>query len=119
MRRGPPVNWRGESLEEDGSEACDVDAAVAHWDTLENGTFGWIPDPRVLIREVLIEEKEWTSASSNLGELEHFLEMTHMRWAHGQSGHESTDYTLSVVPHVGGWEAWPIDKCFNKDVGKR
>ena len=23
--------------------------------------------------------------------------MTHMRWAHGQSGHESTDYTLRVV----------------------
>ena len=27
--------------------------AVAHLDTLENGTFEWIPDPRVLIREVL------------------------------------------------------------------
>ena len=26
--------------------------AVASWDTLENGTFEWIPDPRVLIREV-------------------------------------------------------------------
>ena len=47
------------------------------------------------------------------------LAMTHMRWAHGQSGRESTDYTLSVVPLVGGWEAWPIDRCSNKDVGRR
>ena len=47
------------------------------------------------------------------------LAMTHMRWAHGQSGHESTDYTLSVVHLVGGWEAWPIDRCSNKDVGRR
>ena len=36
--------------------------------------------------------------------------MTHKRWEHGQSGHESTDYTLSVVPYVGGWLALPIDK---------
>ena len=34
--------------------------------------------------------------------------MTHKRWEHGQSGHESTDYTLSVVPYVGGWLALPI-----------
>ena len=47
------------------------------------------------------------------------LAMTHMQWAHGQSGHESTDDTLSVVPLVGGWEAWPIDRCSNKDVGRR
>ena len=26
------------------------------------------------------------------------LAMTHMRWLHGQSGHESTGYTRSVVP---------------------
>ena len=36
--------------------------------------------------------------------------MTHKLWEHGQSGHESTDYTLSVVPYVGGWLALPIDK---------
>ena len=46
--------------------------------------------------------------------------MTHMRWAHGQSGHESTDYTLHVVHFfVRGLQAWPIDLCSNKDAGKR
>ena len=29
--------------------------------------------------------------------------MTHVRWLHGQSGHESTDYTQSVVHCVGRW----------------
>ena len=31
--------------------------AVACWDTLVYGTFKWIPDPRLLSRKVLIEEK--------------------------------------------------------------
>ena len=31
------------------------------------------------------------------------LAMTHMRWVHGQGGHESTGYTFSVVPYVGGF----------------
>ena len=44
--------------------------------------------------------------------------MTHMRWLHGQSGHESTDHTHSVVQCVGGLRAWPIDWCSGKDVGK-
>ena len=46
------------------------------------------------------------------------LAMTHMRWLHGQSGHESTDSTLSVVLCVGGLQAWPINGCSNKDAGK-
>ena len=47
------------------------------------------------------------------------LAMTHMRWAHGQGGHESTDSTtFSVVPCVGGLRAWPIDKCSDKDAGR-
>ena len=46
------------------------------------------------------------------------LAMTHMRWLHGQSGHESTGYTRSVVQCVGGLRAWPIDSCSNKDVGR-
>ena len=29
--------------------------------------------------------------------------ITHVRWLHGQSGHESTDYTQSVVHCVGRW----------------
>ena len=29
--------------------------------------------------------------------------MTHVWWLHGQSGHESTDYTQSVVHCVGRW----------------
>ena len=51
------------------------------------------------------------------------LATTHMRWIHGQGGHESTGYTFCVVPYVGGlpvWlPVWPIDKCSNKDAGKR
>ena len=43
--------------------------------------------------------------------------MTHMRWVHGQSGHEST-IKQSVVPCVGGLRAWPIDRCSDKDVGE-
>ena len=35
--------------------------------------------------------------------------MTHVRWLHGQSGRESTDYALSVDFCVGGLTAWPID----------
>ena len=46
------------------------------------------------------------------------LAVTHMRWLHGQSGHESTDYARSVVQSVGGLRAWPIETCSNKDVGK-
>ena len=46
------------------------------------------------------------------------LAMTHMRRLHGQSGHESTDCTQSVVHCVGGWKTWPIDKCSNKDAGR-
>ena len=37
------------------------------------------------------------------------LAMTHM---------ESTGYTRSVVQCVGGLRAWPIDGCWNKDVGR-
>ena len=37
------------------------------------------------------------------------LAMTHMRWLHGQSGHESTGYTQSVVQCVGGLRPWPMD----------
>ena len=44
--------------------------------------------------------------------------VTHMRQLHGQSGHESTDCTQSVVHCVGGWKTWPIDMCSNKDVGR-
>ena len=46
------------------------------------------------------------------------LAMTHMRWLHGQRGHESTDNTQSVVQCVGGLRAWPIDRCSDKDAGK-
>ena len=46
------------------------------------------------------------------------LAMTHMRWLHGQSGHESTGYTRSVVQCVGGLRAWPIDICSNEDAGR-
>ena len=46
-----------------------------------------------------------------------FLAMTHMRWSQRQSGREGTGCTLSVVPYVGGLQAWPIDKCSNKDAG--
>ena len=46
------------------------------------------------------------------------LAMTHMRWFHGRSGHESTGYTRSVVQCVGGLRAWPIDMCSNKDAGR-
>ena len=42
-----------------------------------------------------------------------------MRWLHGQSGRKSTDYALRVVLCVGGLRAWPIDRCSNKDAGKR
>ena len=45
--------------------------------------------------------------------------MTHVRWLHGESGHESTGYTRGVVHCVGGLRAWPIDKCPNKDAGRR
>ena len=45
------------------------------------------------------------------------LAMTHMRWLHGQSGHESTGYTRGVVPHVGGLQAWPIDRCSEQGRG--
>ena len=41
-----------------------------------------------------------------------------MRWLHGQSGYESTGYTRSVVQRVGGFRAWPIDICSNKDAGR-
>ena len=44
--------------------------------------------------------------------------MTHMWWLHGQSGCQSTDCSLSVVLCVGGWTAWPIDKCSNKEAGR-
>ena len=44
--------------------------------------------------------------------------MTHVRWLHGQSGHESTDYTQSVVHCVGRWTAWLIDVCSNEDEGR-
>ena len=40
--------------------------------------------------------------------------MTHKRWEHGQSGHESRDYTLNVVPYVGGWLALSI---VNEPIG--
>ena len=46
------------------------------------------------------------------------LAMTHMRWVHGQGGHESTGYTFSVVPYVGGLQAWPIDKCSKQGRGQ-
>ena len=46
------------------------------------------------------------------------LAMTHMRWLHCQSGHESSEHTRGVVPYVGGLRAWPIDKCSDKDSGK-
>ena len=46
------------------------------------------------------------------------LAMTHVRWLYGQGGHESTDYTRSVVQCVGGLRAWPIETCSNKDAGK-
>ena len=46
------------------------------------------------------------------------LAMTHMRWFHGRSGHESTGHTRSVVQCVGGLRAWPIDVCSNKDAGR-
>ena len=46
------------------------------------------------------------------------LAMTHMRWLHGQSGHESTGCTRSVVHCVGGLRAWPIDMCSNKHAGR-
>ena len=46
------------------------------------------------------------------------LAMTHLRRLHGQQGHESTEYTQSVVPNVGGLRAWPIETCSNKDAGK-
>ena len=36
-----------------------------------------------------------------------------------QSGHESTDDTQSLVPLVGGWEAWPIDKCSERGRGQK
>ena len=41
-----------------------------------------------------------------------------MRRLHGQSGHESTDCTLSVVHCVGGWKNWPMNMCSNKDAGR-
>ena len=47
------------------------------------------------------------------------LAMTHMRLSHGQSAYQSTGCTQSVVLCVGGLRAWPIDKCSNKDAGKR
>ena len=37
----------------------------------------------------------------------------------GQSGHERTDCTLSVVPYVGGLQAWPIDKCSERGRGQK
>ena len=43
----------------------------------------------------------------------------HMRWLHGQSGHESTDSTLGVVPYVGGLRAWPIEKCSERGRGQK
>ena len=44
--------------------------------------------------------------------------ITHVWWLHGQSGHESTDYTQSVVHCVGRWTAWLIDVCSNEDEGE-
>ena len=44
--------------------------------------------------------------------------MTHMRWWHGPSWHDSTGYTRSVVQCVGGLRAWPIDICSNEDAGR-
>ena len=46
------------------------------------------------------------------------LAMTHMRWLHGQSGHESTGFTQSGSLGVGGLRAWPMDRCSNRDAGK-
>ena len=46
------------------------------------------------------------------------LAVTHMRWLHGRSGHESTDHTRRGVQRVGGLRAWPIETCPNKDAGK-
>ena len=40
-----------------------------------------------------------------------------MRWFRDQSGRESTDYGPSVVL-CGGWRAWPVDWCSDKDVGR-
>ena len=45
------------------------------------------------------------------------LSMTHVRWLHGHSVHESVDYTRSVVQCVGGLRAWPIEMCSKKDAG--
>ena len=39
------------------------------------------------------------------------LAMTHVRWKHCHSGHQSTEYTRSVVQCVGGLQAWPINMC--------
>ena len=58
------------------------------------------------------------AACASLWRLPVSLAMTHLRWLHGQGGHESTDNTLSVVPNVGRLRAWPIDKCSDKDAGK-
>ena len=46
------------------------------------------------------------------------LAMTHRRQLHGQSGHESTDCTRSVVHCVGGWKTWHINMCSSKDAGR-
>ena len=53
------------------------------------------------------------------GECPVSLAMTHMRWVHGQGGHESTGYTFSVVlMSVGGKPGLSIG-ARNKDAGKR
>ena len=38
------------------------------------------------------------AACASLWRQPSLLAMTHMRWVHGQSGHQSTGYTQSVVP---------------------
>ena len=47
------------------------------------------------------------------------LAITHMRWVHGQGGHESTGYTISVVPCVGGLQAWLLDTRMWANVNVR
>ena len=51
--------------------------------------------------------------------LSSLLAMTLVRWLCGLSGHEGADYALSVDFSVGGLRAWPIDRCSNKEAGKR
>ena len=42
---------------------------------------------------------------------------THVRWSHGQTGARVARWCAACF--VGGWEAWPIDTCSNKEVGRR